>query len=60
MQEYQFPKSRQQRDFENLCKSIMKIMSDLQEEQQNDLHEDALQLWQERNDRTHKTWNERK
>jgi len=38
----------------------MKIMSDLQEEQQNDLHEYALQLWQERNDSTHKTWNERK
>ena len=59
MHEYQFPKSRQQREFENLCKSIMKIMSELQEWQQNDLHEYALQLHKERYDRVKRTWDNR-
>lgn len=59
MQEYQFPISRQQKQFETLAKSLIKILADLQEVQQNDLHEYALQLWTERNNLTHKRWDER-
>lgn len=59
MTEYKFPVCKAQRQFEDLCKSLIKIASDLKPEQLDDLHEYALQLYKERNDRIIKRWDNR-
>lgn len=59
MKQVNFPVCRQQKAFEDIATSIIKILADLQEEQQLDLHEYAVQLFNERFDFVHKRWNER-
>ncbi len=53
-----FPKSRQQKQFEDLAANLIKIMADLKEEQQNYLFEYAIQLHKERNSRYFTKWDE--
>ena len=59
MANFNFPICRQQKQFEDICKSLIKIASELQMEQLEDLHEYALQLFGERFDNIHIPWNER-
>lgn len=56
MNNYKIPKSRQQRQFEETAKELIKAFSELQEEQQNILFEYALQLYRERNSRIYTDW----
>lgn len=59
MKEYTFPQSRLQKDFEDLAKSIIRLMSEMQAHQMIDLHEYAMRLWDERFDDVQRTWDNR-
>lgn len=58
-QPYTFPKSRQQREFEDMARELVKLMAELQEEQQTALFEYAQQLYTERKSLIFTDWNER-
>lgn len=57
--EIKLPQSRQEKQFIDLCRTLLKITADLQEVQQNDLLEYAMKLHSERHDLKHIKWNER-
>jgi len=59
MANFNFPVCRQQKQFEDICKSLIKIASELQGTQLDDLHEYALKLFDERFDSVHIPWDER-
>lgn len=56
MNTYTLPKSRQQRQFEDTTKELIKAFAELREEQQNILFEYALQLYKERNSYIYTDW----
>lgn len=56
-QPYTFPISRQQRQFEEMARELVKLMADLREEQQNALFEYCQQLYSERKKHTFTDWN---
>lgn len=58
--EIKIPVSRQEKQFNDLCRTLLKLTADLQEEQQNDLLEYAFQLHKERHDLKHIKWDERR
>lgn len=53
---YEFPKSRQQKEFEDLATELLKVLAGLREEQQNALFEYAQRLSTERNSSTYTQW----
>lgn len=56
MNNYTLPKSRQQRQFEDTAKELIKAFAELREEQQNLLFEYAIQLYKERNSHIYTDW----
>ena len=56
MNNYTLPKSRQQRQFEDTAKELIKAFAELREEQQNLLFEYALQFYKERNSFIYTDW----
>lgn len=50
------PKSRQQKEFEQMAQELVKVLADLQEDQQITLFEYAIQLYKERHNRIFTDW----
>lgn len=50
------PKSRQQKEFEQMAQELIKVLADLQEDQQITLFEYAIQLYKERHNRIFTDW----
>lgn len=58
MDKFTFPVSRQQKDFERMATELIRILSTLQETQQNALFEYACKLYSERKSIVFTQWDE--